>query len=74
MAAGARSQGLTQAWLMLAQTAEQRGDFSAAEALAGAHDNPAARYSGSSCAALRSWHARATSSKRGGPRSAGFRC
>ena len=35
-------QGLVQAWLMLAQSAEQRGDFAAAEAWLAAHRRPAA--------------------------------
>jgi tetratricopeptide (TPR) repeat protein len=38
--AGATDQGLTQAWLLLAQAAEQRGDFAAAEARLARVDNP----------------------------------
>jgi len=38
--AGAPDQGLTQAWLLLAQAAEQRGDFAAAEARLARVDNP----------------------------------
>jgi tetratricopeptide (TPR) repeat protein len=38
--AGASDQGLTQAWLLLAQAAEQRGDFAAAEAWLERVDNP----------------------------------
>ncbi len=37
---GASDQGLTQAWLLLAQAAEQRGDFAAAEAWLERVDNP----------------------------------
>jgi tetratricopeptide (TPR) repeat protein len=37
---GATDQGLTQAWLLLAQAAEQRGDFAAAEARLARVDNP----------------------------------
>lgn len=39
-AAGAADQGLTQAWLLLAQAAEQRGDYAAAETLLQRIDNP----------------------------------
>lgn len=38
--AGASDQGLTQAWLLLAQAAEQRGDYAAAEAWLARIDNP----------------------------------
>jgi tetratricopeptide (TPR) repeat protein len=40
MTSGATDQGLTQAWLLLAQAAEQRGDFAAAEARLARVDNP----------------------------------
>ncbi|HMO46823.1 MAG TPA: hypothetical protein PKB14_12440 [Rubrivivax sp.] len=36
----ASDQGLTQAWLLLAQAAEQRGDYGAAEAMLARIDNP----------------------------------
>ncbi len=36
----AGDQGLTQAWLLLAQAAEQRGDYAAAEAWLARVDNP----------------------------------
>jgi len=39
-AAPASDQGLTQAWLLLAQAAEQRGDFATAEARLARVDNP----------------------------------
>jgi tetratricopeptide (TPR) repeat protein len=39
-AASAPDQGLTQAWLLLAQAAEQRGDFATAEARLARVDNP----------------------------------
>jgi tetratricopeptide (TPR) repeat protein len=39
-AAGGADQGLTQAWLLLAQAAEQRGDYAAAEAWLARIDNP----------------------------------
>ena len=38
--AGGADQGLTQAWLLLAQAAEQRGDFAAAETRLARIDNP----------------------------------
>ncbi|MBX3641872.1 MAG: tetratricopeptide repeat protein [Rubrivivax sp.] len=38
--AGVSGQGLTQAWLLLAQAAEQRGDYAAAEAWLARIDNP----------------------------------
>lgn len=37
---GASDQGLTQAWLLLAQAAEQRGDYGAAEGFLARIDNP----------------------------------
>jgi tetratricopeptide (TPR) repeat protein len=39
-AAGGADQGLTQAWLLLAQAAEQRGDYAAAEGWLARIDNP----------------------------------